>query len=247
MANNSYDLGLLHGNIWRQWADSSGHIFYQNLVTRVMSYEIPAGWEDAAGDLWAIELTKTWPQWNNQRTGRARLTDPNSPPPATYLDDRHVATRISVLTRTPDSPEPLYRRMMSGILQWIFTSNEGFSVLQEDMAANLRPDFTVFKLLARPGGSAYEYDFLLGETKVPGEPWDSYADHLHTVCANNDNDTKNVSPQWRKLLSGDNYFTPEYLRIYPEERFPNPSRTSEQHDIRPQIQKHRHKLPSRDP
>lgn len=65
-------------------------------------------------------------------------------------------------------------------------------MLQEDMATNLRPDFTVFKLLARPGGSAYEYDFLLGETKVPGESWGTYTDHLHTACASNDNDTKNI-------------------------------------------------------
>lgn len=65
-------------------------------------------------------------------------------------------------------------------------------MLQEDMATNLRPDFTVFKLLSRPGGSSYEYDFLLGETKVPGESWRTFTEHLHTVCANNDNDTKNV-------------------------------------------------------
>ncbi|RDL33344.1 Uncharacterized protein BP5553_08783 [Venustampulla echinocandica] len=78
---------------------------------------------------------------------------------------------------------------MCGILQWIITSNEGFSVMQEDMAANLRPGFTVSRF-ARPGGSSYEYDFLLGETKAPGESWGTYADH--TVCAGNDNDTKNT-------------------------------------------------------
>jgi hypothetical protein len=65
-------------------------------------------------------------------------------------------------------------------------------VLQENMADDLRPDFTVFKILTRPGGSFYEHSFLLGETKVPGEPWPASADHLHTVCANSDNETKNV-------------------------------------------------------
>jgi len=65
-------------------------------------------------------------------------------------------------------------------------------VLQEDMALDMHPDFTVFKLLTRPGGSSYEYEFLIGETKVPGESWSTFAEHLHTVCAENDNDTKNV-------------------------------------------------------
>ncbi|KAH7395441.1 hypothetical protein BKA64DRAFT_59225 [Cadophora sp. MPI-SDFR-AT-0126] len=192
MANQSYDLGLLAGNTWRQWADKSGLVSYQNLTTQVTTYRLPAGWEDNAGDLWTRDPTKAWPQWNNQRTGRASLTDPNPPPPATYLADPFVAARISVLQRSPASPEPLYRRMMSAILQWMFTPNEGYSVVQEDMAANLHPDFTVFKLLTRPGGSFYEYDFLLGETKVPGASWSTFAEHLHTVCANNDNDTNNV-------------------------------------------------------
>ncbi|KAH8665131.1 hypothetical protein BGZ60DRAFT_410814 [Tricladium varicosporioides] len=191
MANNSYDLGLLNGNTWHQWADSSGLVYYQNVVTQLTTYKLPAGWEDIAGDIWALDPTKAWPQWNNQRTGRARLTNPNPPPPTTYLADPHVAARISVLQRTPHSPEPLYRRMMCGILQWIFTSDEGFSVMQEDMAT-LHLDFTVLRLLARPGGSTYEYDFLLGETKIPRESWSINTNHLHTVCASNDNDTKNV-------------------------------------------------------
>ena len=82
--------------------------------------------------------------------------------------------------------------MMYGILQWVFKSNEGYTVLQEDMAGRFRPDFTVFKLLRNVGGSLYEYDFLIGETKVPGEAWGAFTDHLHTVCASNNNDSKNV-------------------------------------------------------
>ncbi|TVY23755.1 hypothetical protein LHYA1_G007432 [Lachnellula hyalina] len=191
-ANSSYNLGLLNGNLWRQWSDPSGLIYYQNVNTQVTSYQLPAGWEDHANDVWALDPTKAWPQWNNQRTRRARLDDPNPPPPATYLDDPHVTARVSVLERTPQSPELLYRRVMCGILQWVFRSNEGFSVLQEGMAADLHPDFTVFKVLRRPGGSLYEYDFLVGETKVPGEAWGAFTDHLHTVCANNNNDSKNV-------------------------------------------------------
>lgn len=49
MANPSYDLGLFNGNTWCQWADTSGLVYYQNLVTQVTTYELPAGWEDLAG------------------------------------------------------------------------------------------------------------------------------------------------------------------------------------------------------
>ncbi|KFY03236.1 hypothetical protein O988_01613 [Pseudogymnoascus sp. VKM F-3808] len=60
------------------------------------------------------------------------------------------------------------------------------------MAANLRPDFTVLMLLTSPGGSSREYDFIVGETKVPRESWHASADHLRAVCMNNNNDSKNV-------------------------------------------------------
>lgn len=84
------------------------------------------------------------------------------------------------------------RRLMDGILQWIFTSNEGFSVFLETMTLDMHPDVSVFRVLVRPGGSLYEYDFLLGETKVPGTSWETFAAHLHKVCASCDNDTRNV-------------------------------------------------------
>ncbi|TVY16162.1 hypothetical protein LARI1_G006868 [Lachnellula arida] len=193
MANytgTSYDLGLLNGDIWRQWSDAIGMIYYQNLVTQETTYVLPTGYEDVAGDTWIRDPTKTWPQWNNQRTGRARLIDPT--PPTTYLGDPFVMARSSALKRTPESeiPEHMYRRMMCGILQWIFTSNEGFSVFQETMSPEMHPDASVSRVLMRTGGSFY--DFLLGETKVPGKSWETCADHLHTVCASCDNETKNV-------------------------------------------------------
>lgn len=81
---------------------------------------------------------------------------------------------------------------MYRILECMFTSKEGFSVLQEKIATNLPPDSTVLRVLAWTGRGSNEYDYLLGETKVPGESWDTLADHLHTVCAHSDNDTKNV-------------------------------------------------------
>lgn len=114
--------------------------------------------------------------------------------PTTYLSDPHVAARVSLLQRTPQAPKHLYGRLLCGILQWVFTTNEGFPVSQEGMGmgANPGPDFTVLKLLTKPGVSSYEYDFLVGETRIPGESWQASADHLHEVCTNNINDSNNV-------------------------------------------------------
>lgn len=65
-------------------------------------------------------------------------------------------------------------------------------MIQEAAAGDPRPDFSVLKLLRRPCGSGYKYEFLLAESKKVGEAWGSTEDHLHSVCENNDNETKNV-------------------------------------------------------
>jgi hypothetical protein len=65
-------------------------------------------------------------------------------------------------------------------------------VIQEAAAGDPRADFSVLKLLRRPGGSGYEYEFLCAESKKVGEAWGATEDHLHSVCENNDNETKNV-------------------------------------------------------
>ncbi|KAK0101799.1 hypothetical protein ONS95_006949 [Cadophora gregata] len=126
-------------------------------------------------------------------------SNPPNPPTlttTTYLNDPHVIARISALQRMPESPDHehlrLYKRLMSAILYCLFPSTARLSVLQENLTTTLRPSFTIAKLLSKPGGSAHEYDFLLGETKCPGESWSASADQLHAACAANDNETKNV-------------------------------------------------------
>ncbi|KAL2062600.1 hypothetical protein VTL71DRAFT_5672 [Oculimacula yallundae] len=109
----------------------------------------------------------------------------------TYLSDQAVIThlRISQRIRTTTS----YRRLIMNILRWIFPSSSGFSVTESDMYGNtLQANLTVSSLLTRPGGDAYEYETLLGEARAPGVSWDMYAEHLHTLCASNANETKNV-------------------------------------------------------
>ncbi|KAL5315382.1 hypothetical protein ACEPPN_016249 [Leptodophora sp. 'Broadleaf-Isolate-01'] len=190
--SSTYYLGPLAGNVWNQYSNPVGQVYYFNTVSQQTTYTIPAGWEDVAADIWTRDATKTWPQWNNQRTGRARLSDPNPPPPQTYLDNPHVRAWLTVVQRYPESIEPLYRRVLSEILQQLFTRQDGFTLVQEDSSGNLRPDFSVFRLLCRPGGSDYEFELLFAEVKTIGAAWGSTEEHLESVCENNDNDSKNV-------------------------------------------------------
>lgn len=64
--------------------------------------------------------------------------------------------------------------------------------MQEDMASDLKPAFSIHKLLCRPDGSDYEFEFMFAESKVPGEPWESTEEHLQSACAEVDNESKNV-------------------------------------------------------
>lgn len=129
---------------------------------------------------------------NNQRTGRARLDDPNPPPPQTYLDNRHVRAHIAVLQATPNSREHVYRRPMLGILEFLFPQDKGYYVVQETTGDDTTADFTAFKVACRPGGTDYEYEFLLAESKRLGEPWGSTEDQCFRHCFGNTNDSKNV-------------------------------------------------------
>ncbi|CZT02358.1 uncharacterized protein RAG0_09567 [Rhynchosporium agropyri] len=162
---STYDLGPLVGMVWDQYANAGGQVSIEiSCLKRLHSVFHRDG--------------RIWLQ-NNQRTGRAILRDPNPPPPPTYLDDPHIRSRITATQRTPESLEPLYRRVTSEVLSYLYRRTDGFTLVQEDSADNLRPDFTIFKLLFRPGGSDYEHELLIGE-------------HLESVCELDDNDTHNV-------------------------------------------------------
>lgn len=81
---------------------------------------------------------------------------------------------------------------MVGILRWLFPDNQGFDVVQEDGKGNTIADFDVFKICCRPGGSSYQYDFCLVESKKASEPWGSTEDHCRDHCFNTDNESKQV-------------------------------------------------------
>jgi hypothetical protein len=48
---------------------------------------------------------------------------------------------------------------------------------------NSRADMAVLKLIARPGGSLYSYDYCLVESKRKGESWPAAVRHLRRHCA----------------------------------------------------------------
>ncbi|RFU35283.1 hypothetical protein B7463_g1032, partial [Scytalidium lignicola] len=172
------------------WAD---YVYYCNDATQEETLGIPKGWEDGEGDVWALDTTKAWPQWNNQRTGRARLNDPYPPPPRTYLDDRLLKAHLSLVQKTPDSPEHLYHRVLNSLLHILFTSKSGYWVIRESLTPSFRSRFIVLQLfpLLDDDGVFHEHMFLLTECRRLGEPWELVEQHLENVCRNNDGHTKN--------------------------------------------------------
>ncbi|KAK5627749.1 hypothetical protein RRF57_003464 [Xylaria bambusicola] len=111
--------------------------------------------------------------------------------PNSYLDNDNVKAGLELLTRVPDSKEHLYRRPMGSILRFMFPEREGFDVVQETEGDNSRPDFSTLKVSLRPGGTLYQYDFMLTESKKMGQPWGATEDQLQDHLAGNGNESKN--------------------------------------------------------
>jgi hypothetical protein len=126
----------------------------------------------------------------NCRTGLATLIDPNPPPPQTYLDNNNVRAAFDLLLKVPESDEHVYRRPTGGVLRFIFTEAEGFDVVQEAEGDVTRSDFCVFKVLRKPGGTFYQYDYLLAECKPSKESWRTTEIQLREQLAGTGNDSK---------------------------------------------------------
>ncbi|KAF2803694.1 uncharacterized protein BDZ99DRAFT_160354 [Mytilinidion resinicola] len=123
----------------------------------------------------------------NARTGRIRRTNPNPPAPRTYLDTPNVQTHLQLVERSPESHEFLYRRAFLAILKHFFVEAEGFDVVQEESlgettVGETQADMSVLKILARPGGSMYAYDYCLVESKRADRSWPLTRDHLSRHC-----------------------------------------------------------------
>jgi hypothetical protein len=67
---------------------------------------------------------------------------------------------------------------MINILQWIFPQSGGYSVTAESETDSSRPDFIVFKIYGRLGGSNYLYDCMIVESKKTNVAWGSTQDYL---------------------------------------------------------------------
>ena len=97
-----------------------------------------------------------------------------------------------MLKRVPESRENLWRRPMVGILQIHFPRSEAYSVVQETEGETTMPDFTVLKVYCRAGGTLYNYDFLVVESKSKNHTIGSSEPQCFEHLANNNNDSKNV-------------------------------------------------------
>ena len=79
-------------------------------------------------------------------------------------------------------------------MKFFFLDRDGFDVLHEESRGEMeqdesKVDIAVLKILARPGGSNYSYDYCLIESKEAGRSWSATEDHLSRPCAG----TKNAS------------------------------------------------------
>ncbi|KAI9825602.1 MAG: hypothetical protein M1819_000498 [Sarea resinae] len=193
MASNTaaFDLGPLYRGPWQQYTNKIGQVYYQNTANRAVQYAIPRGWEDAATDKWTRDASKTWPQWNNDRTGRAVLIDPNPPPPQTYLDDPVIRAHILSLQRAPESDEHLYRVPTTEVICMLFPRQEGYSVVETGVQTSL-PVITVLEVFRRPGGTLHNYEHLIVECRKMGCTVAAAEPELHDALATCNHESKNI-------------------------------------------------------
>ncbi|KAL9118532.1 MAG: hypothetical protein Q9187_004923 [Circinaria calcarea] len=194
MATNpvTYYLGILTNSQWHQHSNAIGQIYYVHAGTGTSQTAIPQGYQDMPTDTWALDTTKTWPQWNNSRTGRAVLINPIPPAAPTYLDDLGIQANIILLQRVPESKEHMYRRLMGGILQVLFLRSEGYSVVQETNAETIRPDFTTLKVFCRPARTLHLYEFLIVESKSSEFSFEETEPQCEDHLKNCSNESKNT-------------------------------------------------------
>ncbi|KAH7357462.1 hypothetical protein BKA66DRAFT_574458 [Pyrenochaeta sp. MPI-SDFR-AT-0127] len=185
----SYDLCFSKDGMIHQYANLAGQSYYLDIRSNVTSYSIPAGYEDAPQDSWILDKSKPWPLVNS-RTGLATLIDPNPPPPQTYLDNNNVKAAFELVSKVPESNEHVWRRPTGAVLRFIFTEAEGFDVVQEAEGDVTRSDYCVFKVLRKPGGTFYQYDYLLAKCKPVNESWHTTEVQLREQLAGTGNDSK---------------------------------------------------------
>jgi hypothetical protein len=86
---------------------------------------------------------------------------------------------------------------MVTMLRYFFTEDEDFDVLQEESRGEIGQaesivDAVVLKVLWRPGGSSYGYDYCMVESKRAGISWTKTYDHLSRHCAGTGNSSGRV-------------------------------------------------------
>jgi hypothetical protein len=91
----------------------------------------------------------------------------------------------------------MYRRTMMEVLRHFFLDSAGFHVYQEESRGELyqaesKADMAVLKVLSRPGGSFYTYDFLMVESKRADQSWPATEIQLSRHCGGTDNPSGQV-------------------------------------------------------
>ncbi|KAF2476819.1 uncharacterized protein BDR25DRAFT_338963 [Lindgomyces ingoldianus] len=133
----------------------------------------------------------------NNRTGRITRNDPNPAPLATYLDVPLMKAAVRDIQVAPEAHESIYRRAIVEILWFCFPDRDSWGIYQEESRGELdqnesKPDMAVLKLVARPGGSLYTYDYCLVESKKKGGSWSAAVEQLGRHCAGTEVESKQV-------------------------------------------------------
>lgn len=86
---------------------------------------------------------------------------------------------------------------MLAVLRHFFKETEDYEVVQEESLGEFadhesRADASVLKILARPGGSTYSYDYCLVESKKLGRNWAETEDQLSRHCGGTQNESRRV-------------------------------------------------------
>jgi hypothetical protein len=113
------------------------------------------------------------------------------------MDKLNVQTHLQLVERSPESHEYLYRRVMMAVLKHFFLEEDGFDILQEESRGELDQtesivNMAVLKIICRPGGSQYSYDYCLVESKKANKSWTETEEHLRRHCAGTENQSRQV-------------------------------------------------------
>jgi hypothetical protein len=94
----------------------------------------------------------------------------------------------------PRVPRVSIQKVMVTVLKYFFRDSDDFDVMQDESRGEgqhneSRPDAAVLKIISRPGGSPYAYDYCMVESKKVHADWRATEDQLSRHCGGTENES----------------------------------------------------------